>query len=89
MMANIIDDKSKSKAVTDFLSHIERLRQTGHVDYLDAILHFCEKENLEIDTVAKFVRNNAILKAKVQEEAESLNIIEKTTRLPIDDDDTV
>ena len=89
MMVDIVDDKSKSRAVTEFLTHIEQLRRTGHVDYLDAILHFCEKENLEIETVARFVRNNAILKAKVQEEAESLNIIEKTTRLPIDDDDSI
>jgi hypothetical protein len=84
-MVSSSDDASRSKAVNDFIVEIESMQSSDHVDYMDAILCYCEKHNLEIETVAKFVRNNAILKAKVQEEAENLNILEKTCRLPYDD----
>ena len=78
-MNKIIDD---SVGVQDFLYEIEKIRSNG-VDYMDAVLHYCEKNEVEIESVAKYIKKNVVLKAKLQEEAEELNYLQKTSRLPI------
>ena len=50
---------------------------------MDAILHYCERNDIEIEAVAQYIRKNLVLKAKIQEEAEELNFLQKTARLPI------
>ena len=66
-----------------FLKEIERIRKTDNVQYMDAVLYFCEKNNLEVESVADIICENPMLHARIQEEAEELNYIEKTRRLPI------
>ena len=78
-MAKTIDD---SIGVRDILAEIERIR-AGGVDYMDAIVHYCETNDVEIESIAKYVKKNLVLKAKLQEEAEELNYLQKTSRLPI------
>lgn len=78
-MNDIIDD---SVGVQDFMREIESIRSKG-VDYMDAVLHYCEKNDVEIESVAKYIKKNVVLKAKLQEEAEELNYLQKISRLPI------
>lgn len=82
-MNAIIEDNSSTKDAIQFLSEIEKLCRDDSVEYMDAILHYCEKNEVEIEVIAKFIQKNAVLKAKIQEEAENLNFLEKTSRLPI------
>lgn len=66
-----------------FLQEIERIRLRDNVQYMDAVLYFCEKNNLEIESIANIICDSPLLHARIQEEAEELNYIEKTRRLPL------
>jgi hypothetical protein len=49
--------------------------------YIDAIIFYCEKNEIEIEDFAAFVKENVKLKSLIKQEAENLNFIEKTARL--------
>lgn len=53
------------------------------VSFIDALVHYAEKNDLEIEMIGEIVRRSQVLKAKVREDAEELNLLEKTTRLPV------
>jgi len=83
-MQSINNDALQSKDVAKFLKEIEIIRgNSEEVSYLDAVLHYCEKKDLEIESIGDFIRKNALLKAKLQEDAESLNFLEKSSQLPL------
>jgi|TARA_R100000479_G_C6247550_1_gene151134 hypothetical protein len=48
---------------------------------MDAILHYCDQNGMEPETAAQLV--NTKLKAQIREEAEVLNFLPKTAKLPI------
>ncbi len=62
----------------------EFVARTGS-DYLDAMIHFAEKNNVEIDTVASLVKTSHVLKAKLAAESEETRLLKPTTgaKLPI------
>lgn len=78
-MIDHIDDNSY---ITEIMYEIERIRD-GSIDYMDAIITYCEINDIEIDSIAKYIKNNLVLKSKLQEEAEELNYLQKTVRLPV------
>ena len=51
------------------------------MSYLDAILYHAEENNLESETIAKLI--NISTKNKLREEAEILNFLPKTSKLPL------
>lgn len=53
------------------------------LNYIDAIIDFCDSKDLEIESVVKLIAPS--LKEKIKAEATRLNYIKKTTRgvLPI------
>lgn len=54
---------------------------TNHMSVLDAILAYCEVNELEYETVKLLL--GADLKRMLRKEAEDLNFIPKSSRLPI------
>lgn len=66
-----------------FFESIEALVWKYDIEYIDAVVMYCEKNGLEIESVASLIRNNEALKAKVQIEAENLNYLPKSSRLNI------
>ena len=60
---------------------IEKLVETTSMSYLDAMLYHAEENGLESETVAGLV--NVKTKTKLREEAEILNFMPKTAKLPI------
>jgi hypothetical protein len=62
---------------------IESIRQQENLSYMDAILAYCEKNGVEVETVGDMVKNIPVLRAKVQEEAEALHFLPKTSKLPL------
>ena len=48
---------------------------------MDAVLHYCDQNGMEPETAAQLV--NSKLKAQIREEAEELNFLPKTAKLPI------
>ena len=62
---------------------IEILCQEKKMSYIDAVCYWCELNNLEIEYAVEIIKNNAAFIAKIQIEAENLNYIKKTSRLPV------
>lgn len=53
------------------------------VPYIDAIVDYAEKNEIEIEVVGEIVKRSPLLKASVQAEAEQLRMIEPIVRLPV------
>lgn len=66
-----------------FYNDIETLVVELKTDYMDAIVHYCEKNNIEIETVASIIKSNSKFKAIIQNEGEDLNLLPKTAKLPL------
>ena len=62
-------------------SEIEEIVERTSMSYLDAMLYHADKNNLESETVADLVNQNT--KNKLREEAEKLNFLPKTSKLPL------
>lgn len=66
-----------------FSLDIEEIVYMKDISYMDAILEYCENNDVEIEVAASLISNN--LKSKIQLEAEDLNFLPRsnTTRLPL------
>jgi hypothetical protein len=66
-----------------FSAKIEDIVRSGKdVSYMDAIIHYCDVNSIEIETGAKLI--NTIIKKKIQAEASNLNFLkEKYAKLPL------
>ena len=60
---------------------IEELVEKTSMSYLDAMLYHADENGLESETVAGLI--NVKTKTKLREEAEKLNFMPKTSKLPI------
>lgn len=64
-----------------FSKMIEGVVLEKRIPYMDAILWWCEKHEMEIEVAAKLC--NTVVKEKLRVEAQDLNFLEKSARLPI------
>jgi len=71
------------KSVQDFIKDIDLLVNDFQLDYIDAVVYYCEKNNLEIETAASLVKSSSKIKAKIQLAAEEKNYMTKSAKLPI------
>jgi hypothetical protein len=74
----------KMKTPAEFAADIEELVWKHDIEYMDAVVLYCEKNNLEVETAASLIKLNANMKGKIQAEAETLNYLPKIARLPIE-----
>ena len=71
--------ESKFMTATKFAGEIEKLvSENVDMNYIDAIVHFCEQNGIEVDTINKLVSKP--LKEKLKFDAQRLNFIKKTSR---------
>ena len=61
-----------------FAQEIEKLVKNENLNYIDAIVLFCEENNIEIDSITKLISKP--LKEKLKCDAQQLNFMKKTTR---------
>lgn len=66
-----------------FCQEIESLVVELKTDYMDAVVHYCEKNNIAIETAASIIKGNSKFKAIIQNEGEDLNLLPKTAKLPL------
>ena len=64
-----------------FSQIIEEIATKKRISYMDAIVWYCEQENVEIEVAAKLI--NAVIKSKIEAEAQELNFLPKVAKLPI------
>lgn len=79
----IEDELNTILNLKDFLDKIESIAVEKRVDYIDAVVLYCEKTGLEIETAAKLIRSNAKMKARIKNDAENLNYFPKSAKLPL------
>ena len=76
--------ESKFFCPSRFAQEIESLvHKTEGMSYIDAIVHFCEQNTIDIESVPKLIPKP--LKEKIKYEASELNFLKRSSRakLPI------
>jgi len=64
-----------------FSQMIEELAIDKRIPYMDAVVWYCEQEDVEVEVAAKLI--SAVVKSKIEAEAQNLNFLPKTAKLPI------
>jgi hypothetical protein len=65
------------------IEEIDKLCRTKNIEYIDAVVHWCEKNKIEVEYIAGLIKKDPVFKSKIQAEAENLNILKRGARLPI------
>jgi hypothetical protein len=76
--------ESKFFCPSRFAQEIEKIVQTNSdMNYIDAIVHFCEMHTIDIESVSKLISKP--LKEKLKYEATELNFLKRSSRakLPV------
>lgn len=80
-MENELDKVLESKfyCPSKFTQEIESLVQTvPEMNYIDAIIHFCEKNSIDVESVPKLITKP--LKEKIKYQAMELNFLKRSSR---------
>jgi hypothetical protein len=76
-MADNLEDKFMTAA--RFSQDVEKLvLNNSDMNYIDAVIHYCEINEIEIESVSKLVSKP--LKEKLKYDAQKLNFMKKTSR---------
>ena len=71
--------ESKFFCPSRFAQEIEALVQTNvDMNYIDAIVYFCEQNNIDVESVPKLISKP--LKEKIKYEAMELNFLKRSSR---------
>jgi hypothetical protein len=70
--------ESKFFCPSRFAQEIEGIVHSSDMNYIDAIVHFCEQNNIDVESVPKLISKP--LKEKIKYEATELNFLKKTSR---------
>lgn len=65
------------------MNEIDKLSAEKRISYLDAVLLYCETNQIEIETAASLIKGSTKMKARIQDDAEDLNFLPRTRKLPI------
>lgn len=65
----------------NFQEEIENIVSGTDYNYMEAIVEYCNRTGMEIEVASTLV--NKDLKAKIEIDAQELNMLPKTHRLPI------
>lgn len=72
------------KTSAEFISKIEIMMASGKYEgYMEAVIEYCEKNNLDVETAAALLKTSTKIKSKIQKEAEGVNLLPKTSNLGI------
>ena len=71
----------QTQSTKEFFVKIQDIVTDTSMSYMDAVLYYCESNNMEPETAGGLI--NGKLKQRIREEAEELNFLPKTARLPI------
>ena len=73
------DIENKFMTATKFAGEIEKLvSDNADMNYIDAIIHFCEQNSIDVESVPKLISKP--LKEKIKYEAQELNFLKRTSR---------
>ena len=67
--------------IQEFSDAIIKMAEETREPIMDTIVSYCEKTGLEIDIASTLISSS--LKSKIREEAQELNLLKKTAKLPV------
>jgi len=67
--------------IRDFSLKIEEMANTHSMHCMEAIVEYCDETGIEIEVAATLISSH--LKARIREEAQSVNLIKKSSKLPL------
>ena len=74
---NLLEDKFMTSA--KFSQEVEKIAVTNEdMNYIDSVLHLCEINEIEVESVSKLISKP--LKEKLKYESQQLNFMKKTSR---------
>ena len=75
--------ESKFLTPQKFAIEIEKIVANDELNYIDAIIHYCDSNNLEVESITKLISKP--LKERLKWDATRLNFMKRTSRakLPI------
>lgn len=76
VLEKVLDSKS-------LIKEIHLLADLNGGDYIDAVIEYSERNGLDLEAVASVIKTNPKIKFNVQESAELLNFLPKSSKLPI------
>ena len=53
------------------------------MDYIDAVVHWCDVNKVDVEFAASLVKTDPNILHEIQLDAEALNYLKRTARLPI------
>lgn len=65
------------------IDQIIHLGNKPNITLLEAVVEYCEQNDLDIESVAPAIKKNPNIMSRLREEAEELNYLEKRSRLPL------
>ncbi len=69
--------------VDNFFHEIYELQTKKKMDTIDAVVHWCEINSIELELVADLIKKDPLMTSRIQVEAENLNYLKKHARLPV------
>lgn len=70
-LEKVLDEKFLTQIKFSYI--IEKIVLSEKLNYIDAIIHYCEKENIEVESVSKLMTKP--LKEKLKVDATNLNFM--------------
>ena len=70
--------ESKFLTPQKFAMEIEKIVAEDELNYIDAIIHYCESNNLEVESITKLISKP--LKERLKWDATRLNFMKRTSR---------
>jgi len=67
--------------ISEFSMKVAEMAEKSNLTIMDAIVGYCEQTGMEIDVASTLV--SSALKSKLREEAQELNLLKKSAKLPI------
>lgn len=67
--------------IREFSLKIEEIADMYKIHCMEAIIHYCGETGIEVEIAATMVSSH--LKARIKEEAQTVNLIKKTAKLPL------
>ena len=67
--------------ISEFSTKIMEMAEQENLSIMDSIVGYCEQTGMEIDVASTLI--SSALKAKLREEAQELNLLKKSSKLPI------
>ena len=69
--------------LSDFNKDIEEIVRISNLNYIEAVVMWCEERNVDVEQAASFVKRSQVIKAKIEVNASDLNFLQKQSKLPI------